>query len=80
MTVDKKLTPRNDDPDEIEEKVVEPKVIGLWPPMGEPFVVMIKHACRVVQNIAVDLSHRNQGLERISERMLMGDQESDNDR
>lgn len=50
------LTTGNDNPDKVQEKVVKPKIISLWPTVGEPFVIVIKHACRIVQNVAIDLA------------------------
>lgn len=69
------LTTGNDDPNEIQEKVVKPKVISLWPAVGQSLVVMVKHACRVVKNVAIYLAQRNHYLKRMPQGMLSADEE-----
>lgn len=50
------LTPRNDDPEEVHEKVISPKVVCLGSRVSDSQVVMIKHTGRVVQNVTVELT------------------------
>lgn len=64
------LTTGNDNPNKIHEKVIEPKVVSLRSAIGESLMIMIEHACRVVQNVAINLAQRNHGLKRMTEGML----------
>lgn len=75
-----KLTTRNDNPDKIQEKVVKPKVIRFRPAICEPFMVMIEHARSIVENIAIDLTQGNQGLQRVTKGMLSSDQHGHDER
>lgn len=64
------LTAGNDDPDEVHEEEVEPEVVCFRAAILLASIVQIKHAGRIVENIAVDLAERDDALERISERGL----------
>lgn len=44
------------DPDEVHEEVVPPKVICLGPAVRYSFIIVIEHASRVVEDVAVDLT------------------------
>ena len=50
-------TARYDDPDEIHEEIVAPEIVSFGATVGQPFVVVVKHAGCVVQNITVDLAY-----------------------
>lgn len=50
------LTAWNDDPDKVHEEVVPPKVIRLWSAVGQSFMIVIKHACGVVEDVSIDLA------------------------
>ena len=56
------LTARDDDPNKIHEKIVCPEIISLWPTVFHTFEVEIKHACSVVEYIAIYLTEGNQCL------------------
>ena len=56
------LTAGDDDPDEIHEEVVAPKVVRFWSTVCKTLMVVIKHAGSVVKDISVDLAKGNQRL------------------
>lgn len=66
----KKLTARYYDPDEIHEEVVTPEIPCFGSAIRDPFVVVIEHTGRVVEDITVDLPQTHHCLEWMSERML----------
>lgn len=70
----KLLTGGNDDPDEVHENEVEPEIVSLGSAVCQVLMVVIEHACGVVENIAVYLSKRYHCLKWIAERMIDGDQ------
>lgn len=62
------LTAADDHPDKVEEEVVEPEVV----PLG-PAVLLVKEARAVVQDVAVDLAHRDDELEGVPRGVLRRD-------
>lgn len=43
-------------PYKVHEKVIAPKIICLWPAICDALVPEVKHARRIVEDIAVDLT------------------------
>lgn len=68
-----RLTTGDDNPYCVHENVVEPEVVRLGPAIRKALVVVVKHARREVQHIAVDLSKGDEGLEWVSHRVVDGD-------
>lgn len=60
-----KLTPWDDDPYEVHEEIVTPKIVSLWSAVSETSIIMVKHACRIVENVAIYLSQGNHCLKRM---------------
>ena len=71
------LTSRYNNPYEVEEEVVGPKVVGFWPEVGSLIEIMIEKAGGIVKHVAVYLTEGDQSLQRIPEWMLRCDHESD---
>lgn len=67
------LTPWYYYPYKVHEKVVTPKVVRLWPAVCNAFVIEVKHARRVVEDIAVNLTEGYHSLKRMAQRMLSSD-------
>jgi len=57
------LTEGNDDPDEVHEEIVDPKVITLRPTVCHPVDIVIKQARRVIQRIPVQMAHADDYLQ-----------------
>ena len=72
-----KPTSRKHDPNEVHEKVVEPKIISLRPAILYIVVVEVEHGCGVVQDIAIDLTEANNELQRVAKGMRLGNVEGD---
>lgn len=68
------LTAREHHPDEIHEEVVPPEVEELRPRICNLLIVVIEHAGGVVENEAVDLTHADDDLEGMAQRMRGGDE------
>lgn len=67
------LTPWYYYPYKVHEKVITPKVVRLWPAVCNAFVIEVKHARRVVEDIAVNLTEGYHSLKRMAQRMLTSD-------
>lgn len=76
---DETLTAWNDDPNEVHEEIITPKVIRFWSAVRKALVVVVEHACGVVEYITIDLAQRDQGLERMTERMIIGYHQCDSE-
>lgn len=63
-------TERDDDPEEVHEEVVAPKVVGLGPAVGDVKDVMVEHAGGVVEDVAVELAQRDDDLQGVTERAV----------
>lgn len=50
------LTSRDDYPNNIHGKVIDPKIVCFGPTIDDILVIQIKHAGRIVENISVDLT------------------------
>lgn len=75
-----KLTARYDDPDEIHEEVVTPEIVCFGSRIRDPFVVVIEHTGRVIEDITVYLPQTHHCLKWMSEGMLEGDHECNTER
>lgn len=64
------LTAWDDDPYEVHEDIVTPKIVSLWSAISETFVIMVKHARRIVENVAINLSEGNHCLKRMPQWVL----------
>lgn len=64
------LTGRHNDPNEIQEEVIAPEVVSLWPTVGQTIEIMIKHASGIIEDIPVDVSDRHNDLKRVTEGIL----------
>jgi hypothetical protein len=53
------LTTWDNDPNKVHEKIVPPEVVGFWSAVCKTFVIVIKHACSIVEDVAVDLTDRH---------------------
>lgn len=51
------LTARDNNPNKVHEKVISPEVEWFRAGVVHVVYVMIKHASRVIQNIAIELTH-----------------------
>lgn len=60
-------TERDDDPEEVHEEVVAPKVVGLGPAVGNVKDVMVEHAGGVVEDVAVELAQRDDDLQGVTQ-------------
>jgi len=60
------LTAGENHPDEVHEEIVEPKVKELWATVGNLLVIVIEHASGIVEDEAVNLSHANNNLKRMT--------------
>lgn len=67
------LTARNHHPDEVDEEEVKPKVIRLRPGVADVLIVQIKQAGGIVEDQAVYLADRDDGLNWEAVRVLHGD-------
>ena len=65
---------RNDDPEEVHENEVAPVVGCLRASVRDVEDVMVEQRGRVVQNIAVELTERDDQLQGVAERVVDGDQ------
>ena len=61
-------------PYKVHEKVITPKIICLWSAISDAFVPEVKHARRIVEYIAVNLTKGYHSLKRMAQRMLSSDQ------
>lgn len=68
------LTSRYYYPYKVHEKVIAPKIVCLWPAVSDALVPEVKHARRIVEDIAVNLTKRYHSLKRMAQRMLSSDQ------
>jgi hypothetical protein len=50
------LTARDNNPKEIHHEVVAPEIVSLRSAVGQVLVVMVKHGCRIVEHVAIDLA------------------------
>lgn len=71
------LTAGYDDPDKVHGEVVTPEVVGFGPAVCQALVIVVEHAGRVVEDVAVDLARGYDGLEGVAERVLGGDEPGD---
>lgn len=53
-------------PYKVHEKVIAPKVICLWPAISDALVPEVKHARRIVEDIAVNLTKGYHSLKRMA--------------
>lgn len=60
-------TERDDDPEEVHEEVVAPKVVGLGPAVGNVKDVMVEHAGGVVEDVAVELAQGDDDLQGVTQ-------------
>jgi hypothetical protein len=67
------LTAWNDHPYEIHRKIISPEVEKLRPAVGNLLVVEVECVGSIVEDEAVNLSHANDDLERVAERMRSRD-------
>lgn len=72
------LTAGEDHPDEVHEKVVDPEVQELRSAICDTLVVMVEHACGIVEDEPVNLPNANNDLQGMAKSMLSGDEGSDN--
>ena len=75
-----RLTSRDNNPDEIHEEIVAPEIVGFRATIRKPLVVVVKHARRVVQNIAVDLPNTHYRRKGVAQRVFSGDEPCDDER
>ena len=64
------LTARDSNPDKVHEAIVAPEVVGFGPTIRDTLVVMVEHACCIVEDITIYLTNGHQCLERMSKRVL----------
>lgn len=50
------LTARDDNPNEVHKEEVEPEIVGFWSAINQVLMVIIEHAGRIVENIAIYLA------------------------
>lgn len=74
------LTAWDDDPDEVHEEIISPEVVRFWSAVCKTFVVVIEHACSVIEDVAVYLAKRDQGLQRVTKRMVVGNHQCNSER
>lgn len=67
-------TAGDEDPEEVHEKVVSPEIVSLRTGVCDAIEVVVEHARSVVENVAVDLTHGDNDLERVSHGVLLCDQ------
>lgn len=68
------LTKGNHDPDEVHKKVINPKVITLWPTVRHSVGVVIKQARRIIQRISIQVTHADDYLQWMPKGVLGEDQ------
>ena len=69
-----KLTAWENHPDKVHEEVVTPKVQKLRSAVSNLLVVVVEHAGSIVEYKTINLSNRDNDLERVAEGMLSGDE------
>jgi hypothetical protein len=67
---------RNDDPKGIHEHEVAPVIGGLRARVCNVEDIVVEHGGRVVEDVAVELAERDDELERVAERVVVGDENS----
>lgn len=72
-------TPWNDNPKCIHEHKVSPEIERLRARIAHVKNVMIEHAGRIIQNIAIYLAERDKSLERMAETMVFGNHTGHNE-
>ena len=68
------LTARYDNPDEVHEEEVKPKVVCFRSAVCQVLVIVVEHARSVVENVAVYLTQGDHSLEGEAHRMLSCDE------
>lgn len=68
------------DPERVHQDEVAPVIGRLGPGVGPVEEIVVKHACRVVQDVAVQLAKGDDGLQRVAERVVGRDETGGNKR
>ena len=72
-------TTRNNNPDEVHEEIIHPKVVCFWAAVRDVFIIVIKHACCIVQDVSIDLPKGNNSLQGVPIRGLSRDHPCSNE-
>ena len=70
----KKHTGRYNNPNKVHEKVIDPEIDELRPEVAYLVIIVFEHARRIVQHISIKLSHGDDGLERVPQRVVAHNQ------
>ena len=73
------LTSWYHNPDEVHEEIISPEVIRFRPTVCKALGIMIKHARGIVKYISIDLAQGDECLERMTEGMLVSDEQCDSE-
>jgi hypothetical protein len=63
---ERRLTARNDNPEEVHQEKVKPEIVPLGPAVRDVFVVEVEHGCSIVEDITIDDTEAYQTLQRVS--------------
>lgn len=74
------LTAWDDDPNKVHEEVIPPEVVRFWSAVCKAFVIVIEHTRSVIEDVAINLTKRDQGLQRVTERMVVSNHQCNSER
>jgi len=73
------LTAWEDHPDEIHKEIITPEIQKLRSAVCNLLVIVIEHACSIVEDQAVNLAHADDNLQRVSQSMGGGYESRDDE-
>jgi hypothetical protein len=59
----------DNNPDEVHQKVIQPKIIRLRSGIWSPVDILVKQAGRIIQHVAVQMAHAHNDLDWVAQRM-----------
>jgi hypothetical protein len=73
------LTAGEDHPNEVHEEIIDPEVQELRSAICNALIIMVKHACSIVEDETVYLADGDDYLQRMAQGMIYGDESCDNE-